>query len=124
MKLTDLQNKTRNDFQIKIKGKLFISITDLNENEAIANNNDDLCLSMESSPDKAQHCTLPDPIDDIIPQFDGGADEKDDSSPRKGIYSFIQSDLVKKIGQIQLLGLSVLDIIFKASLHYLVECTF
>ena len=40
---------------------------------------------MESSPDKAQHCTLPDPIDDIIPQFDGGADEKDDSSPRKGI---------------------------------------
>ena len=41
---------------------------------------------MESSPDKAQHCTLPDPIDDIIPQFDGGADEKDDSSPRKGIY--------------------------------------
>merc|ERR1719362_1700045 len=56
---------------------------DLNENEAIANNNDDLCLSLESSPDKAQHCTLPDPIDDIIPQFDGGADEKDDSSPRK-----------------------------------------
>ena len=62
-----------------------MSIADLNENEAIANNNDDLCLSMESSPDKAQHCTLPDPIDDIIPQFDGGADEKDDSSPRKGI---------------------------------------
>ena len=44
---------------------------------------------MESSPDKAQHCTLPDPIDDIIPQFDGGADEKDDSSPRKGISPII-----------------------------------
>ena len=59
---------------------------DLEQNEAIANNNDDLCLSMETSPEKTALCTLPDPIDDIIPQFDGGSDEKEDTSPRKGIF--------------------------------------
>ena len=47
--------------------------------EEIENNNDETCLSMESSPDKYAN-TLPDPLENIA-QFDGNDDQ--DESPKK-----------------------------------------
>ncbi len=59
--------------------------------EVIVNNNEENCLSMETSPDKAVDlCTLPNPIDEMasIPQFDGAEDEKDpEESPSKKDFS-------------------------------------
>ena len=82
-KKVEIDNQNAADENLDIIEQLLQENCD--ENETPANNNDDQCLSMETSPDKNINITLPDPIlEEFIPQFDGADDDKDqDTSPRK-----------------------------------------